>query len=199
MKITLKNMIKWSIVISFVLIIITMLFKGITLSMQAYYYENNNDKETQEQLKAFANNFEDGVRDSTEEDRLIKEGKYIVSLGLGMQCILISQLLVVMAVGVIIGAGIGYVKSAENISKIYLKKMIVMYAIGVVLLQLVVGVYVGDPFDNDGMSLTIQSIFEASLPIVGIFTVAYIVTIVGKIIKNNKNKKYLNDLLKQSK
>ena len=195
MKVKSKKVLKYSLVTACIfglLVIMYTAIMGYLLTNEA----ESIDKSTGV-FKDYGEIFEEKLNGFSGEERVIEEGKGIFIMMYSRQAHLAAELLVVMFVGMIIGAGIGYVNETDDISKKNVKKMFVIYGIGVIAIILICYIYmnisnIAEPED------VLPAIISASLPVL-LYSLIYILTILYKIIKNKKKKDSLNELLKESK
>ncbi len=195
MKGKVKNILKYSLITACIFVTIVLAYTTIA----GYLLINDAERidDSTGVFKEYGELFEKKLEGFTGNARIIEEGKGIYIMTFSRQAHLATELLFIMLVGMIVGAGIGYVNAVEDISKANVKKMFVMYGIGVIILMVISYLYMNgtnviEPED-------ILPAIIASSPPVLIYSLIYILSILYKIIDNRKKKDVLNELLKDCK
>lgn len=200
MKGKVKNIFKYSIITACIFIFLVLVYTAI----MGYFLINESERinDSTEVFKEYGETFEkkiEGVTENelvTENERIVEEGRGIYIMIYSRQAHIATELLLIMFVGMIVGAGIGYVNAVDDISKANGKKMFVMYGIGVIILILICYIY-NNITKNAGPEI-LTALITASLPIL-VYTLIYVLAILYKIIENRKKKDVLNELLKKRK
>lgn len=161
MKNRLKHILKCSVITAFCFMALVVVYRGIVTKYIMNMYTNENDEAVSAQLRGFGEIIEGTGQEYYGDERLEQEGLQIVGFVYGTQLQLIGEIAGSMVLGIIVGIGIGYVTSLENISKSSVKKLIVMYLIGLVIILALANLYEsilwGGLIDNNSEEEIVQT------------------------------------------
>ena len=161
MKNRLKHILKCSVITAFCFMALVVVYRGIVTKYIMHMYTNENDEAVSAQLIGFGEIIEGTGQEYYGDERLEQEGLQIVGFVYGMQLQLIGEIAGSMIIGIITGIGIGYITSFENISKSSIKKLIVMYLIGLIIILTLANLYEsilwGGLIDNNSEEEIVQT------------------------------------------
>ena len=193
MKGKVKNILKCSFITACIFVALVLAYKAIVGYLLINEERVNEDKEF---YKVYGELFEENLQGFSGDERIVEEGKGIYIMMYSRQAHLAIELLLIMLVGMIVGAGIGYVNSEENIFNSNKMKMFIIYAIGVIILILVSYLYNNiSGYENSNIK---EAIIISKFPVL-LYSFVYIISIIVKIVNSKKKKDMLNELLKESK
>lgn len=141
MKKRLIEILKCGLITAFCFSTIVLTFKFFYIKETMKFYLEVDREEIREQLKDYGEMVEMSGQDYKGEKKLEEEGSKLLGIVYGTQIQLIGEVFISIIIGLIIGIGIGYIKTIENISKSSIKNLGVMYLTGFIMILLFVNIY----------------------------------------------------------